>query len=187
VTNNLPNGLLECNAQTGKIPIVSGTETNKITLKQISQDPMLQTTCPGVNDSCDAAQVVVFPNSSDPFARAVFTATVNLGSYTVNMPGPACSGGGRDAVWQIIPTVGIHGRQFTVSTAGSNFDTMLALWTGRCSAGGSNLVAVSCADNNVGLEGVQLTFNTDGTNTFFIVGEGPVGQYGKLKITITSP
>jgi hypothetical protein len=46
---------------------------------------------------------------------------------------------------------------------------------------------VACADNNIGNEGVQLSFNTDGTNTFYIVGEGPVGQYGKLKITVTSP
>jgi hypothetical protein len=193
VTNNLPNGLLECNAQTGKIPIVSGTETNKITLKQISQDPMLQATCPGVNDSCAAAQVVVFPNSSDPFARAVFTASVSLNSYTNNMPpsticlgssgGPG--GGGPDAVWQIIPTVGINGRQFTVSTAGSNFYTMLDVWTGSC--GSNGLTEVACADNNIGNEGVQLSFNTDGTNTFYIVGEGPVGQYGKLKITVTSP
>jgi hypothetical protein len=42
-------------------------------------------------------------------------------------------------------------------------------------------------DNNIGNEGVQLSFNTDGTNTFFIVGEGPAGQYGKLKLTVTSP
>jgi hypothetical protein len=42
-------------------------------------------------------------------------------------------------------------------------------------------------DTNVGLEGTQLVFNTDGTNTFYIAGEGPSGQYGRLKIRITSP
>jgi hypothetical protein len=187
LTNNLPNGLLECDAQTGKIPIVFGTETNKITLKQISQDPMTQATCPGVNNSCAAAQVVVFPNASDPFAKAVFTSTVNLSAYTPNMPSPACSGGGRDAVWKILPSMGINGRQFTASTAGSNFKTMLAVWTGDCNNSGADLVAVSCVDTNVGLEGTQLVFNTDGTNTFYIAGEGPSGQYGRLKIRITSP
>ena len=180
VTNNLPNGLVECSSQTGKFTTPSGIKT---TLKQISQDPMLRDTCPGVNNSCGAAQVVVFPNSSDPFAKAVFTTSVSLGSYTNNMPAPTCSTGGRDAVWQITPTIGINGRQFTVSTAGSNFQTMLAVWSGDC----SNLVAVSCAANNIGLEGVQLSFKTDGTNTFFIVGEGAAGQYGKLKLRITSP
>jgi hypothetical protein len=191
LTNNLPNGLVECSTQTGKIPIVSGTQTNKLTLKQISQDPTLQSTCPGVNDSCAAAQVVVFANSTDPFAKAVFKASVNLNAYKNNMPArilcPVGDGGGPDAVWQILPSMGINGRQFTVSTAGSNFSTMLSVWTGNCLNGGSNLVQQICTANEIGLDGTQLTFTTDGTNTFFIVGEGPVGQYGKLKLTITSP
>jgi hypothetical protein len=192
VTNNLPNGLLECTAQTGKIVLTNVTGAPlKTTLKQLARDPMTQATCPGVNDSCESAQVVVFPNASNPFARAVFTASVNLNSYTNNMPSPAlfiptCGIGlGPDAVWEILPTVGISGRQFTASTAGSNFYTMLSVWTGSC--GSNNLTAVSCTSRNIGTEGVQLVFNTDGTNTFFIVGQGPVGQFGKLKITITSP
>ena len=74
-----------------------------------------------------------------------------------------------------------------MSTAGSNFDTMLAVRTGSCSVGNSNLVAFTCSAANLGLRGVQLVFNTDGTNNFFIVGEGVSGQYGKLKAKITSP
>jgi hypothetical protein len=184
VTNNLPDGLVECSPQTGKIQISPGV---KVSLKQISQDPMTQATCPGVNNSCSAAQVIVFPNNGNPFTQAAFTASVSLSAYTNNMPAPTCDTGGPDAVWQITPDVGTAGRQFTASTAGSNFQTMLAVWTGNCEAGGSNLVAVSCADNNIGLLGVQLIFNTDGTNTFFIVGSGPAGQYGKLKLKVTSP
>jgi hypothetical protein len=171
VTNNLPNGLEECSAQPGKV------------LKPISQDPMLQGTCPGVNNSCVAAQVVAFPNSSNPFAAAVFTSSANLGGYTNNMPAPSCNSGGRDAVWQIPPSIGTAGRPFTVYTAGSNFNTMLAVWSGTC----DNLTPVVCADKNLGVAGEQLSFTTDGINTFFIVGEGAVGQYGKLKIKITSP
>ncbi len=181
LTNNLPNGLVECSPQSSKV------------LKQNSQDPTLQNTCPGVNDSCSAAQVIVFPNSTNEFARALFTTSVSLNAYTNNMPpstlclnsngGPG--GGGRDAVWQITPDVGINGREFTVSTAGSNFYTMLDVWKGSC--GSNNLAEVTCAQNNIGNEGVQLSFTTDGTNTFFIVGEGPIGQYGKLVLTVTSP
>jgi hypothetical protein len=184
VTNNLPNGLVECSPQTGSFPSPSGAKT---TLKRISQDPMLQDTCPGVNDSCSAAQVIVFPNSSDPFARAVFTATVNLTSYTNNMPPRVCgvNTGGRDAVWQIPPSVGVTNRQFTVSTAGSNFSTMLSVWKGSCA--GNNLTQLTCTNNDIGLEGIQLSFDTDGINTFFIVGEGPLGQYGRLILTVTSP
>jgi hypothetical protein len=94
-------------------------------------------------------------------------------------------GGGPDAVWQITPEVGTSGRHFTVSTAGSNFYTMLDVWTGSC--GSNNLTEVACADNNIGNYGVQLGFTADGTNTYYIVGEGPIGQFGKLKISITSP
>jgi len=187
VTNNLPNGLVECSQQSSK------------TLKQDSRDPMLQDTCPGVNNSCGAAQVVVFPNSSDPFAPAApFTTTVNLSTYTSNMPpSTLClnsssglpAGGGPDAVWQIPPSIGTAGRQFTVSTAGSNFYTMLDVWTGSCGStiGSNTLSEVACAQNNIGLEGVQISFTTDGINTFYIVGEGPVGQFGSLKLTVTSP
>jgi hypothetical protein len=62
---------------------------------------------------------------------------------------------------------------------------MLDVWTGSC--GSSNLVEVACANNNIGNEGVQLGFTTDGTNTFYIAGEGPAGQFGKLQLRVTSP
>jgi hypothetical protein len=183
VTNNLPNGLVESSPQSSAM------------LKKISRDPTSQNTCPGNNDSCSSAATVVFPNSSEQFARAVYSQSVNLSGYTNNMPSPSCGAGGRDAVWEILPNVGISNRQFTVSSAGSNFSTMLSVWTGSCGGGGSNsttggsngLTEVSCAVNTIGLEGATLTFNTDGTNNFFIVGEGPAGQFGKLKIQITSP
>lgn len=184
VTNNFPAGLEECSPQKGS------------QLRKIARDPTTQDTCPGNNDSCGGATVVSFPNSTNEFASAVFSQTINIGGYTNNMPAPTCGTGGRDAVWQILPNVGTSNRQFTVSTAGSNFNTMLSVWTGSCgggsssnlTAGGSNgLNQVSCAVNSVGLEGAQLSFTTDGSNTFFIVGEGPAGEYGKLKIRITSP
>jgi hypothetical protein len=181
VTNNLPNGLVECSPQTGKILLPSGTTT---TLKQISQDPTLQDTCPGINNSCAAAQVVAFPNSSDPFARALFTASVALNSYTNNMPTNSCAlANGPDAVWQIPPSIGINGRQFTVSTAGSNFDTALNVFSGSC----TDLTEVACVNAFLGTEAESLSFNTDGTNTFYIVGQGGQGGFGSLKIRITSP
>jgi len=182
VTNNFPSGLEECSPQKSS------------QLRSISRDPTTQDTCPGNNDSCAGATVVIFPNSSNPFASAIYSQSVNLNAYTNNMPSPTCGSGGPDAVWRILPSVGTSNRQFTVSTAGSNFSTMLSVWTGACGAssntvsGGSNgLNQVTCAVNSIGLLGATLTFNTDGSNTFFIVVEGPAGQYGKLKLTITSP
>jgi hypothetical protein len=172
VTNNLPNGLVECSPQSAHL------------LKSDSQDPTLQDTCPGVNNSCASAQVVMFPNSSDPFARALFTASAALNSYTNNMPTNSCAmGNGPDAVWQIPPSIGLNGRQFTVSTAGSNFDTALNVFSGSC----TNLTEVTCANAFLGTEGESLSFTTDGTNTFYIVGQGGEGGYGSLKIKVTSP
>jgi hypothetical protein len=172
LTNNLPNGLVECSPQSAQI------------LRQDAQDPTLQDTCPGINDSCGAAQVIVFPNSTDPFARAVFTASVGLNSYTNNMPTNSCAtANGPDAVWQIPPSMGINGRQFTVSTAGSNFDTALNVFSGSC----TDLTEVACANVFLGIEGETLSFTTDGTNVFYIVGQGGQGGYGSLKIKVTSP
>jgi hypothetical protein len=171
LTNDFPNGLVDCSAQPSK------------TLKTISRDPTTQATCPGTNNRCDAAETVSFPNSSDPFASAVFTRTVNLSTFTNNIASPSCGTGGRDAIWKVIPTSGTSGRQFTVSSSGSNFDTMLSIWSGNC----SNLVAMACANQFIGIQGESLSFTTDGFNTFFIVAEGSSGQYGKLKIKITSP
>ena len=175
LTNNLPNGLVECSPQTSK------------TLKKISQDPMSQATCPGVNNSCSAAQVIVFPNSSDPFAKAVFRTSVSLDAYTNNMPAPTlclpASAAGMPCGRSPHPSA---------STAG-NLPCPRRQQL-RHDAGGLDGYCVrrqqsdrSCIASNIGLQGVQLSFNTDGTNTFFIVGEGPVGQYGKPQAQVTSP
>jgi hypothetical protein len=176
LTNNVPNGLVECSAQPTK------------QLKPISRDPMTQDTCPGPNDSCGSAKAIVFSG-----ATPTFSDTVAIARFLQTMPSPTCNAGGRNAVWQVSPPVAAKGRQFNVSTAGSNFDTVLSIWSGTCSAGsnstgtaGNGLVQVSCADNLLGIGGETLTFTTDGSNTFFIVVEGKSGAYGKVKMSVLS-
>jgi len=173
LTNDLPSGLVECSPQSTK------------TLKPISADPMTQDTCPGVNNTCGSAAVVSFSTNSSPFAAAIFKQSVSTTGFTESMPVPICGNGGPNAVWKILPAVGTSGRQFTVSTAGSNFDTLIAVWSGSC----SNLVALTngCVNSQFGVSGERLSFTTDGTNTFYIVGEGEGGEYGSLKIKVTSP
>jgi hypothetical protein len=168
--NNLPSGIVECSA------------TKSGSLKKLARDPTTQSTCPGVNNSCAAAEPVVF-SSTGSFSSAVFTKTVALNTYTNSFPAPACGSGGRNAAWEISPPVGAANRSFTVSTSSANFDSMIAVWEGNC----SNLVAVTCANSVSGIGGETLSFQTDGTNTFFIVIEGASGQYGKLNLKITSP
>jgi hypothetical protein len=151
-------------------------------LKKISRDATTQITCPGLNSSCDTAESVAFANSGS-FASATFKQSVNLSKFTDDVPSPSCGTGGRNATWQVKPAVGTTGRQFTASTGGSNFDTMISVWTGTC----SNLTQVACVNNVTGIGGEQLSFTTDGTNTYRIVVEGPSGGVGKLNIKITSP
>jgi hypothetical protein len=181
LTNNFVGGLVECS------PVPNNMS------RSISRDPTTQFSCPGINNSCDTAEAVVFPSptSANPFPSATFSRSVSLlNQYYVNatnFPTPLCAAGGPGAVWKITPDVGTAGRQFTASTAGSNFGAMLQVLTGVC----TNLVALTNGCNTA-LAGVpplnraQVSFTTDGTNTFYIVGESSDGSLGRLKITITS-
>ena len=164
-TNNLPNGLVECSPQTSR------------TLKPIARDPMLQDTCPGLNGTCLAAKTIFFSGTNP-----VFKDSVSIASFPNSMPIPTCGTGGPNAVWQVTPPVAAAGRQFSVSTSGSNFDTLLTVWSGTC----SNLTQVGCADNVVGTGGEALTFTADGTNTFFIAVEGKGGMFGKVEMSVRS-
>ena len=176
-TNDFPIGLVECDIQRNK------------DLKGVAQDPTTQLTCGGAGNTCDSAESVVFANAGNPFARAIFSRSVTMHFGGTNSVGvPTCfagtGGAGPDAVWQVKPTtVGTSGRQFTVSTGGSNFDTLISVWTGATC---SNLTQVACGNSVVGVGGEQLSFTTDGTNTYRIVVEGATGGFGKLKVKITS-
>lgn len=164
VTNDLPNGLVECSAQSARI------------LRPISRDATLKDTCPGINDTCQSATPLV----SFPFSQSV-----NLTAFQNNLPAPSCTGGGRAAVWSVMPPVAAAGRQFFVRTAGSNFDTVISVRQGGCDV--TNQIAeVGCVDSVTGVGGEQFLFTADGTNPYFIIVQGKSGAYGKAKVTITS-
>ncbi|HTS17847.1 MAG TPA: hypothetical protein VMP11_09760 [Verrucomicrobiae bacterium] len=176
VTNNLPNGLAECSAQPTKM------------LKPIARDPMIQSTCPGQNGTCASAKAIVFLGPTPTFHDSE-----SIVPFQATMPAPTCNSGGRNAVWQVSPPVAANGRQFNVSTAGSNFDTVLSVWSGTCGVSSNSsgivsnsLIQVACADNALGVGGESLTFTTDGTNNFYIVVEGKNGAYGLAKLSVLS-
>ncbi|HUI05394.1 MAG TPA: choice-of-anchor L domain-containing protein [Verrucomicrobiae bacterium] len=169
-TYNYPSGVVEC----------SPTRTSR--LKALARDPTTQASCPGINNSCEAAEVVYFPNTGS-FSSAVFKRTINLNTYTNAIASPSCGTGGNDAIWQVPPSIGVTNRSFTVNTDGSNFDTMISVWDGTC----GSLTEVACTNAVFGVGGERLTFTTDGVNTFYIVVEGPSGGYGRLNVKITSP
>ncbi|MCX7915396.1 MAG: hypothetical protein N3A53_03725, partial [Verrucomicrobiae bacterium] len=151
-------------------------------LRRISRDPVTQNSCPGVNDSCESAEAVVFPSVSEIFANAVFSRTVNLTSYTDQLPS-LCGLGGRDAFWKSTPLVGQRGRRFTVNTFGSNFDTVVSIYRGDCEF----LEPVNCNDDADLRPQSEIKFSTDGESVYYIVAEGKRGASGRLKLQVTSP
>lgn len=169
-TNDFPAGIVECSALDRK------------SLRSLSRDPTTRSNCPGENDVCEAAETVVFSNAN-PFAAPEFKRSVNLSKFTDQIRSPGCNTGGRDAVWKITPNTGPAGRRFTVDTAGSNFDTLVSIWQGDCDA----LTPVDCNDDAALSQQSKVSFTTDGTNTFYIVVEGATGNYGRLKLKVTSP
>jgi hypothetical protein len=162
-TNDLSGGLLECST------------TKPRTLRSAGRDPTTATTCPGLNDSCDAAEFIV----SLPFKRSV-----NLTQYTDTFPSPSCGAGGAEAIWKVVPPVAAPGRTFVINTKGSNFGTLVSVWRGTSCA---TAVEAGCSTQTDGsTPSNQLQFTSDGTNTYFIVVEGVSGAAGALKLNVSS-
>ncbi len=163
VTNDFPRNLVECSPDP------------KRTLRQAGRDPTTQTSCPGINNSCETAETLF----SFPYSRSV-----DLTKYTDTFRNPSCGSGGAEAVWRLAPPVAAANRNFLINTRGSNFDTLVSVWTGTdC----TNLTEVACSTTANGLTPTnQLQFTSSGTNTYFIVIEGQGGAIGALKVKITS-
>jgi hypothetical protein len=165
VTNNFIGNVVECSEETRSA-------------RTLARDPTTQASCPGFNDFCYSATGV----GSFPFRQ-----TVDLSKYTDTLPSSQCAIDGREAVWRISPPVAAPGRQFTVDTFGSNFDTVISIWRGDCREAIA-ILEVGCNDNADSLTKQSLvSFGTDGTDSYFIVIGGYNGAYGELKVRITSP
>ena len=179
VTNNFyaPLGQVEC------------SPNPRALLRSIARDPTTDLNCPGLNDTCATAEVVVFPNSN-PSPLASFQRTVDMRKFA--------SG---NVYWKITPALGTAGVQFTANASKSNFSTTLAVLEGQClivTSNGNSTVDSSgltfvAGFNNTGGTGntssnstsvSTVSFVTDGTNTFYIEASGGVG---KLRLIITSP
>ena len=178
-------------------------------LTKIARDPTTFLNCPGLNSSCQTAEIVVLPNSDNPFATANYKRSVdtrkfagicanintNSSSGTSNTNGIeyVCFGG--SGYWAIPPSLGTANRRFTITTAKSNFPVNLTVSKGDC-AKLVSVVTVSASSSSSSYYPVKAQFNTDGINTFYIqagsyttAGDVQVstGIYGKLNLTITSP
>ena len=164
LTNNFYGSLQEC------------APDKPALLRKVSRDPTSHATCPGVNDTCASAETIILPDL--PFSESV-----NLRGYGAGMGSPTCGVGGPNAVWKVSPPTAAAGRQFSVSTKGSNMATMISIWSGPC----NSLQTVACASGASSATPANLSFTTDGTNAYYIVVESPTGQVGTLKVKVTSP
>ena len=176
-------------------------------LTKIARDPTTFLNCPGLNSSCQTAEIVVLPSSDNFFATVNFKRSVDTRKFAgvcanINTNSKAGGSGtngidyvcfGGSGYWAIPPSLGI--RRFTITTAKSNFPVNLTVSKGDC----ANLVSVATASPSSGTSSyfpVQTQFYTDGTNTFYIQAgsyttagsvQVSTGIYGKLNLTITSP
>ena len=83
---------------------------------------------------------------------ANFTATTAAATLESGEPAPGCGSGFGKSLWYTF-TPGAT-TQVTVSTAGSNFDTILGVWTGNALGA---LTAVTCNDDFTGTQS-QVAF-----------------------------
>ena len=174
-------------------------------LGQISRDPTTFLNCPGINNNCATPQVITFPSSTNPFALARFTQSVDTRKYSLNQG---------QVFWEIPPVIGLAGRRFTVNTTKSNYPVNLTVASGQCSvvttngitwidSSGLSFVAgfnggsifgtstngtSSSSTNSVVSNIVQsVTFTTDGVSPFLIIATPSSIPTGKLVLTLTSP
>src|SRR5258707_1255880 len=108
-------------------------------------------------------------------------------SYALNAtefsdPAPSCNGGVGRGVWYTI-TPHINER-VNISTCGSDFGTVLAVYTGSC----DSLTQVQCANQGgpfCGFPGASLSFSGVAGTTYFILVGGNSGGGGNLQIVGT--
>ena len=117
--------------------------------------------------------------------NSVSTATTTEATFELDEPQPACSTAVDKTVWyQFTP-----GRNRTVvaNTVGSDFDTVLAVYTAADPVELATLTPVACSDNRLvdNLSRLKLTL-TGGTTYYFQAG-GANGEAGNLTFRLKKP
>jgi hypothetical protein len=154
-------------------------------LRYMARDPSTQYNCPGLNDDCARGKNI---------QNVPFSDSVDLPFYQDLEATATCSTGqGKEAVWKIPADMAAPFRPFTVSTAGSNFDTVISVRVGDCALeqdqNAENPNEIACNDSDGGLMTSRVEFLVPENNdkNIYIVVEGQGGTEGTIEITITSP
>jgi hypothetical protein len=119
-----------------------------------------------------------FANAA-PVASLPFTVGLSTADATSEVGEPSACGGIAHTVWySFTPSANVS---ITANTFGSNFDTLLAAYTGTSL---SNLTAIACNDQSAGGNQSQISFAAAaGATVFFQVG-GFFGDTGNLTLNL---
>lgn len=125
-------------------------------------------------DTCSAARSI----TALPYTNTVMT---NVATTDASDPYPACGGGSRlHSVWYRF-TAATTGT-VTANTFGSNYDTILSVYTGSC--GALVPVASGCNDDANGTVQSQVSFSTTAGTTYFVMVTAYSGTGGSLVLNL---
>jgi len=150
-------------------PLISNFFVDDVSLQVV-----VSTTPPG-NDTCAGAI---------PLVGGEVSTTNTANATSTSDPVPGCQGSAGKGVWYTYtPT---SSGTVSVSTCGSTYDTVLAVYTGSCGA----LSPLICNDNNgPSCSGSQasVSFSATGGTTYYILAAGAGGATGILNIMAIGP
>jgi hypothetical protein len=169
--------LLPYKGQPIKVQFESSNDGNLASnffVDDVSLQVVVSTTPPG-NDTCAGAI---------PLVGGEVSTTNTANATSTGDPVPGCQGSAGKGVWYTY-TPNSSGT-VSVSTCGSTYDTVLAVYTGSC----GSLSPVICNDNNgPSCPGSQasVSFSVTGGTTYYILAAGAGGATGILNIMAIGP
>jgi hypothetical protein len=120
------------------------------------------------NDTCAGAITL---------GNGVTQTMCTMGASGAGDPSATCGGGALGSpVWYVFNSC-IGGATLTVNTFGSNFDTVLQVYSGTC----QTLTSVACNDDFGGAQS-QVSFQVSGGIPYYIMVGGYGGQNGTVKV-----
>jgi hypothetical protein len=167
--------LLPYAGQTIRIQFNSSNDSSLVTSFDIDDVSVQVVSGPPVNDSC-AGAIALSPGT--PY-------TVNTAAATsAGDPAPVCQASFGKGVW-FTYTPSSSGT-VTISTCGSDFDTVLAVYSGSCGA----LTPFACNDDNgpaCATTRASVSFSATSGTTYLILAGGSGGASGNLNIVASGP
>ena len=167
--------LLPYAGQTIRIQFDSSNDTSLVTSFDIDDVSVQVVTGPPPNDGC-AGAIALSPGTSYAVNTAAATSTGD--------PTPGCQGSFGKGVW-FTYTPSSSGT-VTISTCGSDFDTVLAVYSGSCGA----LTPITCNNDNgpaCATSRASVSFPGTSGTTYFILAGGSGGASGNLSIVGSGP